>query len=265
MTAPIPPALQTIVEDLHGQGRLRVWSIIVSAFGDLVWPRAVRLPAPVLQDLMERLGVKPGAMRTALSRLVDDGWIERRREGRSAAYGLTPDAAAESDLAARRIYAPLLPPAADPIRVVVLPEGADEPEGLLRVRRGVYLAEASLDLPGSAMVIKGDLDQVPDWVLEAVAPKDVAVAFDEIGKLFRPLLDHAPAMVPVDAAAARVLLIHYWRRVVLRQPGLPAVLTPSDWPGAGCHELVAGLYHALSDRMESWVPGAQRAPGRFQA
>jgi phenylacetic acid degradation operon negative regulatory protein len=56
---------------------------------------------------------------------------------------------------------------------------------------------------------------------------------------------------PLDAAAARMLLIHRWRRIVLRFPELAAPLLPSGWtvaPRAG----VASAWHALTPRAEAW-------------
>lgn len=35
-----------------------------------------------------------------------------------------------------------------------------------------------------------------------------------------------------DAFTARILLIHHYRRVVLRDPLLPSALLPADWPGS---------------------------------
>ncbi len=60
--------------------------------------------------------------------------------------------------------------------------------------------------------------------------------------------------------AARTLLIHDWRRIVLRDPGLPAALLPQDWPGEAARHLTASIYGALEDRSEAWLDatGLQR-------
>src|SRR5918912_210393 len=41
----------------------------------------------------------------------------------------------------------------------------------------------------------------------------------------------------IEAFTARVLLIHQYRRVVLRDPLLPAALLPRDWPGRPARQL----------------------------
>ena len=45
-------AFQQVVDDLHGAGRLRVWSIIITVFGDLMPAGRDDLPASVLQSIL---------------------------------------------------------------------------------------------------------------------------------------------------------------------------------------------------------------------
>jgi phenylacetic acid degradation operon negative regulatory protein len=52
---------------------------------------------------------------------------------------------------------------------------------------------------------------------------------------------------------ARILLIHEYRRVILRDPILPAALLPEDWPGQTARRLCAGLYHKLLAASELWL------------
>ena len=49
----------------------------------------------------------------------------------------------------------------------------------------------------------------------------------------------------------RTLLIHEYRRVLLRDPQLPAALLPLDWPGAAAYALCRDFYrltHACAER-----------------
>ena len=52
---------------------------------------------------------------------------------------------------------------------------------------------------------------------------------------------------------ARVLLIHHYRRVVLRDPLLPAALLPRDWPGRAARELCGEIYRGLLPASEQWL------------
>jgi phenylacetic acid degradation operon negative regulatory protein len=57
----------------------------------------------------------------------------------------------------------------------------------------------------------------------------------------------------VDAFTARILLIHHYRRVVLRDPLLPAALLPKDWPGRAARALCGEVYRALLAKSEQWL------------
>ena len=52
---------------------------------------------------------------------------------------------------------------------------------------------------------------------------------------------------------ARILLIHHYRRVVLRDPLLPAALLPADWPGRAARTLCGEIYRGLLPASEQWL------------
>ena len=56
-----------------------------------------------------------------------------------------------------------------------------------------------------------------------------------------------------DAFTARILLIHHYRRVVLRDPLLPMALLPGDWPGRAARTLCGEIYRALLPSSEQWL------------
>lgn len=121
---------------LHAERRLRVWSLVVTVFGDAAAPRGGRMPAAALTAITGRLGVGAGAARTALSRLVADGTLTREREGRASFHRLSPAAAAEVAAASRLIY------------------GAPGDEGPWTIGVGPA-PRRSLPLPGGAWLSRG--------------------------------------------------------------------------------------------------------------
>jgi phenylacetic acid degradation operon negative regulatory protein len=48
-------------------------------------------------------------------------------------------------------------------------------------------------------------------------------------------------------------LIHQYRRVVLRDPLLPAALLPRDWPGRAARELAGDIYRGVLSASEQWL------------
>ena len=52
-------------------------------------------------------------------------------------------------------------------------------------------------------------------------------------------------MSPKTAFLIRTLLIQEYRKVLLRDPQLPAALLPSDWHGRSAYQLCRNLYRAV--------------------
>lgn len=76
-----------------------------------------------------------------------------------------------------------------------------------------------------------------------------------LGK-FRPLwreLNNKDNLSPEDCLAARLLLIHEYRKILLRDSFLPDELLPSDWEGHGAKQLCQNLYLAIYARSDEFL------------
>jgi phenylacetic acid degradation operon negative regulatory protein len=56
---------------------------------------------------------------------------------------------------------------------------------------------------------------------------------------------------PAQCFIVRTLLIHAFRRVLLRDPRLPPALLPLDWPGAAAYALTRDFYRLTLARAEA--------------
>ena len=274
--AGIAAALDALNARLQARARLRVWSLVITVFGDAVVPRGGRVALVVLQEIVGRLGVEAGAVRTAMSRLAADGWVERERQGRNSFFSLGRHGRHAFDLATRRIYAGG-PPAWDGRwTVAIAPPGQGEAGaaelqalGFVRAAAGVYLRPDSEGAPDAAgalsgmLVVRGESAAHPEALRELWPSRETAAAYDAFIAAFSPLrarLAGGAALLPLDAMAARTLLIHEWRRIVLRDPGLPGRLLPRDWPGGTARALARGVYRALAGPSEAWLDAAGLPP-----
>ena len=89
------------------------------------------------------------------------------------------------------------------------------------------------------------------WPLDATAD-----AYARFIAVFEPLhlaLKADLALTDLDALLARTLLIHAWRRIVLRDPLLPPEVLPFDWPGTPARTLCASIYRRLLSSSERWL------------
>lgn len=280
----LAPALNALLDRLEGEGmRLRVRSLVITFFGDAVADRGGAIRLSAIQEITERLRLEPGALRTAMSRLARDGWLTRQRQGRGSYYALTPHRLAETEAAAARIYAPAAParPAAWTLAFSPGAAGADglRDLGFGALEGGGWLGPASALTPAAALpgvsafctpgagahLARGligaawgadDARDRMQTMLRLLAPLDAALggAIDADRAAADPDLRR-------DAAAARCLAIHLWRRAALRAPIPPAELAPEDWPGDAARALAARLYARLSPGTEAWLDACDGAPG----
>jgi len=61
---------------------------------------------------------------------------------------------------------------------------------------------------------------------------------------------------PEDCFLARTLLIHEYRRLLLRDPQLPDELLPGDWEGRAARQLCRNLYRLVVAKAEAWLNSA---------
>jgi hypothetical protein len=82
----------------------RTWSVIITVFGDAIVPRGGSVWLGTLVNFLAALDIGDGVVRTAMSRLAADGWLQRRRVGRNSFYHLTGKGRATFRQATEHIY-----------------------------------------------------------------------------------------------------------------------------------------------------------------
>lgn len=238
---------KSLTKDLRALGGQRVWSLMVSLFGDLAQERRQTIDGPVLSAIMGLLEVKPEATRVALHRLRNDGWISSAKSGRISQHSLTEQGLAQSVAASPRIYAN---PTAAPEnwQIVILPDGSAEAVsdmttlGFSQISPRVFVGPVRINPPQDTLSFRGT--DAPDWLRRQATPSGMANSYDSLHATLKELehnLPEASELSPIERAVLRCLIVHNWRRLVLRHPPLPAALTPSDWPGLTCHTIVFDL------------------------
>ena len=262
-----------VARQLGSPVRLKTWSLIVTVFGDAILPRGGSVAASTLGEIMEAMGVEAGAMRTAISRLAKDDWVERRRDGRTSHYRLAGQREREFRNAGEKIYALTGHQHAAAGNWALVFQGGDgdsaECAGAIPLSRNWLLADLDRCQAGfpEAMVYQGSFLQMPGWFHKLLAPQDEADAMHHLIAVFAPVakkLEKGWQPEPLEALVLRCLLIHGWRRIALRLKGLPGELLPGDWPEAECRALVAQLYRNLLVPSERWLDQAEvRAGGRL--
>jgi phenylacetic acid degradation operon negative regulatory protein len=230
-------------------------SALFDLYGDHLRPRGGRAPVAALVRLLAPLGIAAPAVRTAVSRMVRQGWLEPIRLKSGPGYLLTGKAARRLDAAGARIYRTARQPWAEHFDLLVVDPPASRTERARLAANLEFLGYGRLsDSTWVAPRPSGELDGL---LAEAGVPHErfgaehaggpagaaalVRRAWDlaEIGGAYqRFVVRMRPVVEAVDAGtsderayAARFRLVHEWRAFLFRDPQLPAPLLPADWPG----------------------------------
>ena len=277
----IESASRKLVAEFSSRRTLRTGSLITTVFGDSIAPRGGTVWLGSLITAMHEFGISERLVRTSVFRLVQDGWLQSRLIGRRSYYSLTDEGRERFAQATHRIYGE---PATswDHNWCLILLMGLDaESKEALRKELGwlgfgalspgmlAHPAPDRTDLDGALRRLGVQDDLV---VLSAQAESNAAAMrrlvqagwnLDDIDERyasfvqrFRPLIaayGKNAEVTPQTAFLVRTLLIQEYRKVLLRDPQLPADLLPADWHGTAAYQLCRNLYLAVYRQADEYL------------
>lgn len=252
---------------------MRARSALFDVYGDHLSDRGHVAPVAALVRLLEPVGLAPPAVRTAISRMVSQGWLEPVALASGRGYRATPSAIRRLTEAADRIY-----DRADrswdgcwQLAILELPQDrvvrqrlradlsflgyAPLTDGMWvspwpRTELAEVVAAAGIRLR-TARASSFDPPETPHqaWDLDMLAGEYEAWLSTAADTVARQLEQHGD---PDEAAfSARFHLVHEWRKFLFDDPGLPDALLPSDWVG----RRAASYFTGEAERLK---PGAER-------
>lgn len=229
-------------------------SALFDLYGDHLRTRDGRAPVAALVRMLAPLEIAAPAVRTAVSRMVRQGWLAPTRVASGPGYMITPKAARRLTDAAARIYRTdaltwdgtfeliIIDPATPRSRRMRIGSGlaylgygriGDDTWVAARAsaEAAPILAESGVRFdrfaaryagPGAraAMVARAwDIDELADRYRSFI---------DDMRRVVGPVATNADART---AFTARFRLVHAWRTFLFRDPSLPAEVLPARWPG----------------------------------
>jgi len=262
------------IDSFLAERPVRANSLIITIYGDSIAPHGGTVWLGSFIRLVEALGLNQRMVRTSVFRLSREEWLVSEQIGRKSFYRLTPTGRRRFEHAYRRIYdephrqwqggwqlvliasGDLSPAQRDALRKELVWEGygliapgvlahpSDDSEALRDILQGnaVHDKVVVMQARTSGVPINRPLHSLVHdcWSLGGIA-KD----YQRFTDRFRPLLralKSASSLDPEQCFVVRTLLIHEFRRVLLRDPQLPQQLLPKDWPGQNARQMCRELY-----------------------
>lgn len=250
-------------------------SALFDVYGDHLRTRGSEAPVAALVRLLDPVGIAAPAVRTAISRMVLQGWLEPVQLAGGRGYRTTERANRRLDETGDRVYrrrqpawdghwhlafveAPSVRAARSRLRADLAFLGYAELTDNVWVSPfpRIELAETLERAGASARTARADEfdpEPVGAWDLDRLR-----ASYDEwLDSADQLVRHHLAAHDDADEAAfaARFHLVHEWRKFLFADPGLPDELLPGDWPGRAA----ADLFAAEASRLQ---PGTDRFVAR---
>lgn len=277
---------EALVSEFRSRPTLRAGSLIVTVFGDAIAPRGGSVWVGSLIKAMSHFGISERLVRTSVFRLSRDGWLEVDQIGRRSYYRLSDQGTGRFARATQRIYG-------EPRQIwdgnwcLVLTGGleAGRRDQLRKELAWLGFAAISSDVlahPSPAQAdLEAQLEELDSGDLVVMSGRGAGPSLrngairdlvrrswnlDDIESRYRAFLDQfrpvysaaggSGRLPPLTAFHIRTLMLQEYRKILLRDPLLPAELLPAGWHGVQAYQLCRNLYnrvHTAADRYLSEV------------
>jgi phenylacetic acid degradation operon negative regulatory protein len=249
-------------------------SALITIYGDSISHHGGCAWLGSVIKLAEPLGLNERVVRTSVFRLAKEGWLTAEQIGRRSYYRLTELGRHRCEAAHGRIYVPPTQTWDHHWILVITDHATIDPKqhevlrgdlrwlGFGQIASGVLLHPApdetalrqaifDAGVSRQALVMRAVTESwvAPEALRDTIDTcwdmKRVTQGYIEFLETFRPVwqaLNGKEQPDPQTCFAIRTLLMHAFRRVLLRDPKLPDELLESDWPGTAARLLCRNLY-----------------------
>jgi phenylacetic acid degradation operon negative regulatory protein len=257
---------------------MRVWSLIISIFGDIVMDRGtIATPEPVwiapLLDLLALLDIDAGLARTNFSRLVANGTLIRDKTGRNTFYRLSAGSREDFMRASDIIYARHSTKTTSLFQLALIDRCVNRPKARQAIEARGYRfisattavlplqsGDAPAPLPDGAIMATAPVsDALIPAIREAWQISQLAEGYRWFVETFAPAAQASPE-TPAAAITMRLQLVHHFRRLILRDPGLESSALPADWRGTEARRIFDRAYGLTLEKSTTWLEAAGLRP-----
>ncbi|EAR59995.1 phenylacetic acid degradation operon negative regulatory protein PaaX [Neptuniibacter caesariensis] len=272
---PAFPALETLVDNFRNRRPIRAGSLIITVYGDAIAPRGGTVWLGSMIKLLEPLGLNQRLVRTSVFRLAKENWLVAEQVGRRSYYSLTGPGIRRFQKAFKRVYADQNPEWDGRWLMAILSQlEQDERQKLRQELEWHGFGTLSPTVLLHPQMQKSELQAV----LQEYDYTDDVIIFEDMGEgstatrplrlqtreswnlpklaesyqsfldKFRPIWNHINDKgipTPEQCFQIRTLLIHEYRRIILRDPELPDELLPGDWAGSAARQLCTNIYQRV--------------------
>lgn len=271
------PKLKQAIDDFIANESLSGTSLIMTVFGDCIYHHGGIISLASLIQLMDVFGFNERSVRTAVFRLVQNGWLVSEKIGRTSYYRVTESSRQRFVQADAKIYN-FNHVDWDQKWDLILLSSLDLENKLFLKKELEWIGFATiasnvmaypgcdhlklqnlllnLNMTDQVVIFKAEALQL--WqesyptvkrMVEANWPiQELHSRYEKFIRDFREflnLIENTDDLDAVQAFQLRILLIHQFRRILLKDPDLPSELLPSNWLSLNARNLSSNLYQMV--------------------
>lgn len=272
--------LDRFLQERMRDGNISTTALVVTFFCDTVTQHGGEIWLGSVIRALTPLGINDRLTRTSVFRLVQDGWLEARKQGRRSFYRLTQTGQNYYQRAAQRIYTSNHPEWDGGWSLLFTSLVPEEKRDALKrglswlgygqMAAGVHALPcnqtrtldellADLDLQDRVVQMQAqanDNQSLKELVLSRWKLDDLQGMYKDFVSLYLKARNVLHAEKETDGhtlVLLRILLIHEYRRILLKDPELPAKMLPGNWEGHTARTLTAEIYRELAKPTANWV------------
>lgn len=281
----MPASLETLINSLPSKINLKARSLLMTVWGDTVSPHGGTVWLGSLIDLVATVGLNERVVRTSVFRLKQDKLLSSHQTGRRSYYTLTTTGQHRFEEATKRIYNHV------PVQwngewTLLFSERrklSEDKKKQLNVElgwlgfgdlgSGIYAHPngdtktierllSDLDLQNNvAILTASNLPTTGKTPVHILVQKgwnlsEIEDGYAEFINHFAPIMSRLHKGDSLDNKKCfilRTLLVHDYRRALLRDPMLPQKLLPEHWNGDMARELFCEIYQLIWENAEQYL------------
>lgn len=269
--------LKSVIDDFIAKESLSGTSLIMTVFGDCIFHHGGIISLASLIQLMDVFGFNERSVRTAVFRLVQNGWLISEKIGRTSYYRLTETSRQRFIQADAKIYNFKHIEWDNKWDLVLLSSVELENKQTLKkelewlgfgnIATNVMAYPGcdhlklqnlllNLNMTDQVVIFKAETLQLwqesyptvkrmvsINWPVEELHQRYEKFIADF--REFLNLVENSDELDVIQAFRLRILLIHQFRRILLKDPDLPFELLPSNWRSLNARNLSSNLYQLV--------------------
>lgn len=269
--------LDKFFEDIMQHKEISGTSLIITFYGDFLWLSGGGIWLGSLIKCMDDVGLSQRVVRSSVYRLNKDNWLTVTKQGRKSYYFLSPDRYSETEAANRKIYnlethywnkrwnlihtdLGTNNQSKEEVRYLqCLGFGLVDKDFFIQPDMQQFnlkdIENVSKLIPSARIFQHAELSYINENELFSMVDQSwdlnkIRGLYEDFIEMFAPLANFLETkrlddLNPRECFKLRLLLIHFYRKIILKDPLLPEQLLSKDWPKPTAQSIATSIYRKI--------------------